>query len=190
MYLHHIHRTERMFSILWTVKQRQAVDQNKLKCSWIKKLQPEHFQNIGILFLLPSLYASVCVWEWMCLDEKRGTRCFWSGLEICIQLLDQSHISLQTKLTGGGFLQATVTRHIQETHFIAISIFAWSFFHYRNTFTSFMGLLFFSLFDMLPHQRNSNEKRKQTEISIFSFSPEGIEEYIWIIFSTEMTNPK
>ncbi len=53
-----------------------------------------------------------------------------------------------------------------------------------------MGLFFFTLFDMLPNNAAANEKRKQTEITIFYFSPEGIEEYIWIIFSTEMTHPK
>lgn len=60
----------------------------------------------------------------------------------------------------------------KETHFIVISIFVWSFYYYyRNTFTFFIGPFFFTLFDMLPCQCSSNEKWKQTKISVFSFSP-------------------
>ncbi len=168
---------------------------------WIKK-QTEMFLNQKItawtffrsqalfFFYLPC--TPLCVSDRVdVLMKNRGRRCFRSELEICIQLLDQSHISLQTKLSFFFLSWRPLAQGtFKDTHFIAISIFAWSFFHYRNTFTGFIGLFFFTLFDMLPHQRNSNEKRKQTEISIFSFSPEGIEEYIRIIFSTEMTHPK
>lgn len=66
---------------------------NKQKCSWIKQLQTEHFHIEACLFILPSMYASVFVWK-----KGWGRRWLRSGQDICIQLLDQSHISLQTKL--------------------------------------------------------------------------------------------
>lgn len=125
-----------------------------------KKTHPKHFQLTASPYGCVSLIERV-YWCW----GGRGTRCFKSGLFICIQLLDQSHIFLQTKLTVFffSFLGAIVARRIQRDQFYShfyICLIIFFFFYNRKTFTGFIGLFFFTLFDMLLHQCNSNEKRK------------------------------
>ena len=137
----------------WAAKQRDRMGQKK---NWNvrEQLQPEHSQCLSLsLYLLMSVLMK---------KKKQETRYFRRGLWIYIQLLDQSPISHQTKLTC---IFPHVLDHCHRAHsksliLSAVSFLPYLFFFSFITFTSFMGLFFFRLFDMLLHQWNSNEKRK------------------------------
>ena len=174
-----------------TAKQKQAVDQNNKTSN---NYSLNIFQIAAFSFTLPVCLCLRLI-EWMSWWKKKREEVLSEWIGHLHSAVGSKSLFPSNQINRFFFfflcLKAIVARHIQRDSFYSHFYFCLIiFFHYRNTFASSMGLFFFTLFDMPPRQRNRKEKRKQTEISIFSFSPEGMEEYIWIIFSTEMTHPK